>query len=211
MVMHLRIEKSLFDMDPLKFLCFSIHTIHTTISTLPSYLYSVRETIDSLLCFFLALLYFHTLCVFNLSFFSRFLMYSSLTLLTLYLFIYPSIFLTLDSPSPAAYPLASPPFAISLLFSHDRSGDENPMTDFSSFTGSQNLRLERHLCTFRGLHRLRRYVLCCSYRKEDLVWLEFLGPMGKSELVWVVTPSLTSPKQHVSLENGRNKPSTVDS
>lgn len=40
----------------------------------------------------------------------------------------------------------------------------------------------------------------------------FWGPMGKCELVWVVTPSLTSPKQHAaSLEKGRNKPSTVDS
>lgn len=163
--------------------------------------------------FFLVLLYFHMLHAFlsNLSFSSRFLPFPSLTPPTPHLFIYLSLFLAFDSPSSAAYPLASPPFAMSLPFSHDRTGESNDW--LLCFHLLSELALWKESLYLRGLHRLGRYVLCCSYRKKDLVWLEFFwGPMGKCELVWVVTPSLTSPKQHAaSLEKGRNKPSTVDS
>lgn len=53
----------------------------------------------------------------------------------------------------------------------------------------------------------------CVVHTEKRIWSDwnFWGPMGKSELVWVVTPFLTSPKQHAaSLESSRNKPSTVN-
>lgn len=163
--------------------------------------------------FFLVLLYFHRLhaFLFNLSFPTRFLPFPSLTPLTPHLFIYLSLSSSLSTPYPLqAYPLASPPFAMSLPFSHDRSRESNDW--LLCFHLLSELAPWKESLYLRGLHRLGRYVLCCSYSKKDLVWLEFLGPMGKCELVWVVTPSLTSPKQHAaSLENGRNKPSTVDS
>lgn len=157
-------------MDPLTFLCFSVHT---TTSMLPSYLRTVPEAIVSLLCFFLALLYFHMLhtFLFNLSFSSRFLMVPSLTPLTPHLFIYPSLFLAFNSPSSAVYPLASPPFAMSLPFSLERTGEENLTTDFSAFTCSQNLRRERNLCTSGAF--IASGGMCCGVHTEKRIWSDW--------------------------------------
>lgn len=198
-------------MDPLKFLCFSIHT---TTSTLPSYLRTVPEAIVSLLCFFscpslfpyaphLPLQPFILISVFNVS------------------------LLNPADPSPFHLSLSLPRFQLPILCSLPSGLPticyESPIFPWQNWWGeSNNWLLCFHLFSelapwkeslyLRGLHHFGRYVLWCSYRKKDLVWLEFLGPMGKSELLWVVTPSLTSPEQHAaSMENSRNKPSTVDS
>lgn len=203
MVMQLRFEKIFVWRGCIKNLCFSIHM---TISTLLSYPCTIPETIVSPLWLFLALLYFHTLCafLFNLSFSSRFLKFPSLTPLT------PHLHLPLSSSLLTPHPLQPTLWPPHICYESSIFPWQNRW--LLCFHLLSELALWKESLYLRGLHRLGRYVLCCSYRKKDLVWLEFLGPMGKSELVWVVTPFLTSPKQHAaSLENSRNKASTVDS
>lgn len=200
MVMQLRCEKIFVWRGCIKNLCFSIHM---TISTLLSYPCTIPETIVSPLWLFFALFYFHTLCafLFNLSFSSRFLKFPSLTPLTPHLHL-PHFWLPILCSLPSGLPTIC--YESSIFPWQNRW--------LLCFHLLSELALWKESLYLRGLHRLGRYVLCCSYRKKDLVWLEFLGPMGKSELVWVVTPFLTSPKQHAaSLENSRNKASTVDS
>lgn len=108
---------------------------------------------------------------------------SLLNPLTPLLFICPSSS-SLWPPHPLQSTLWPPrPFAASLSLSHDRTSDGNLMTDFSAFTCSQNLPYERNLCTLGPF--IASGGMCCVVHaeKKDLVWLEFCGPMGKSELV----------------------------
>lgn len=154
-------------MDPLTFLYF---TIRPAISTLPTYLCTDPEAIVSFffLPFFISIRCFPLQPLILILFF---LTFPSLTPLTPHLFIYPSLFLTFGSPSSAASPLASKPFAMNLPFSHDGTSDGNPMTDFSAFTCSQNFCRERNLCSSGAF--IASGGMCCVVHTEKRIWSDW--------------------------------------
>lgn len=65
------------------------------------------------------------------------------------------------------------------------------------FPCSQNLGCERDLCT-SGPFIASGGMCCVVPTEKDLVWLEFLGPMGKSELVCFNSPFDISKKHAVA-------------